>query len=120
MASSILDELLEMETRVWQALRAGDAEADAALLSEGFLGVYPSGFSDRDGHSGQLADGPSVAAYRIEGTRVMRLSPDTALLAYLAHYTRPSAPDTEEAMYVTSIWRREGTRWVNVFSQDTK
>ena len=109
-----------METRVWEALASGDAETDAALLHPDFLGVYPSGFSDRDGHSGQLAGGPSVASYRIEGARVMQLAPDTVLLAYQAHYTRPSAPDTEEAMYVTSIWRREGTRWVNVFSQDTK
>ena len=108
-----------METRVWEALVSGDAEADAALLSPDFLGVYPSGFSDRDGHSGQLVDGPSVASYRIEDARVMRLSPDTALLAYLAHYTRPSAPDIDEAMYVSSIWRREGKGWVNVFSQDT-
>ena len=107
-----------METRVWEALVSGDAEADAALLHPNFLGVYPSGFSDRDGHSGQLADGPSVATYRIEDARVIELSPDTALLAYLAHYARPGSPH-EAAMYVSSIWRRDGTDWVNLFSQDT-
>ena len=86
MTNSVLEELLEVETRVWEALRAGDARADAALLHPEFLGIYPSGFSDREGHAGQLADGPSVATYRIEDARVITLGPDTALLAYLARH----------------------------------
>ena len=118
MTNSVLEELLEVETRGWEALRAGDARADAALLHPEFLGIYPSGVSDREGQAGQLADGPSVAPYRIEDARVIELCPDTALLAYLAHYTRPGSPQ-EDAMYVSSIWRREGAGWVNLFSQDT-
>ena len=34
-----LDGLLELETAVWNALCRGDAEADAGLLAEDFLGV---------------------------------------------------------------------------------
>ena len=118
MSRSVLEELLAVETQVWEALFTGDAKADAALLSPDFLGVYPSGFSDRDGHSGQLADGPSITTSRIEDARVIELSPNTALLAYLARYTRP-ASQQEDAMYVSSIWRRDDEGWVNLFSQDT-
>ncbi len=56
-------ELIELETGVWLALQRGDAEADRKLLSEDFLGVYPTGFADRADHVGQLADGPTVTEF---------------------------------------------------------
>jgi hypothetical protein len=46
------------------------------------------------------------------------LGPDHALLAYRATYLRVGRA-AEEEMFVSSIWRRERTGWVNVFSQDT-
>lgn len=119
MSTSILEDLLAMETRVWEALVAGDDEADAALLSADFLGIYKTGFAERACHAGQLADGPTVLTYRIKDAQVMELAEDTALLAYLAVYTRLYAPDTEERMYVSSIWRRTSDGWENIFSQDT-
>ena len=116
--SGLLDELLACETRVWEALVTGDAGADSAALSTDFLGVYPDGFAAKDSHTGQLSDGPTVLRYRLSQTRVMPLGPDHALLAYHAAYTRVGRGDSEE-MYVSSIWRRDGAGWINVFSQDT-
>ena len=46
-----LRDVLALETEVWQALVDGDADADARLLSADFVGVYPDGFSSRDGAS---------------------------------------------------------------------
>lgn len=114
----LLVALLAAETAVWDALVAGDAKADAAALSEDFLGVFPSGFSDKAGHVAQLADGPTVAGYRLSGTRAVAYGTDHALLAYRADYTRPGDGE-ESAMYVASLWRREGEGWINVFSMDT-
>jgi hypothetical protein len=108
-----------MERKVWEALVAGDAKADEALLSEDFTGVYKSGFADRAGHAAQLANGPVISSYKITDPRLISLGDDIALLVYLAQYTRPSAPDQREAMYVSSIWRRTGDGWANIFSQDT-
>lgn len=119
MSTSILEDLLAMETRVWEALVRGDAKTDAALLSPDFLGVYKTGFAGRACHAGQLTDGPTVLTYRIEDAQIMELADGTALLAYLATYTRPDAAEIEEQMYVSSIWRRTCHRWENVFSQDT-
>ena len=49
-----LNAFIELETEVWDALRRGDAEADARLLAEDFLGVYPSGFAGRSDHAGRV------------------------------------------------------------------
>ena len=67
--------LLALETRVWQALVDGDAAADGALLSDDFLGVYPSGYATRGDHVEQLEAGPSVTAFTLSDTRVIDLAP---------------------------------------------
>ena len=113
-----LDGILALERRVWSALIAGDPDADRELLSEQFLGVYPTGYSDRESHAALLTAGPTVADYRIENARLMPLAPDTFLLVYLAHYSQPAEPGVENSMYVSSIWQEHGGRWLNIFSQD--
>lgn len=116
--AALLAELLDMETQVWRALVTGDADTDARLLHADFLGVYPSGFSDRAGHVSQLDAGPSVQSFSLHEARVLDLGPDLALLAYRAEYQRVGQPAPEE-MYVSSLWRRIGDTWTNIFSQDT-
>ena len=116
--SDVLAEILAMEEQVWAALESGDAAADQQLLGPHFLGVYPSGFSGRDGHVAQLTDGPSISSHMITDARVMRLGPETMLLAYRADFRRQSnSPD--ETMYVSSIWQQTENGWINIFSQDT-
>ncbi|MCE8514466.1 nuclear transport factor 2 family protein [Ruegeria pomeroyi] len=115
----LLETLLECETRVWQALVAGDAAADIAALDPSFLGVYPDGFAGRDDHVAQLADGPTVARFTLSQARVLELAPGCAVLSYSARYRRVGRKADEE-MYVSSIWRRHGEGgWRNLFSQDT-
>ena len=114
----LLQDVLAQEAKVWQALVAGDAGADAALLAPEFLGLYPSGYAGRDDHAAQLQAGPTVAQYAITQARVMALREDLALLSYLATYARPGATRSER-MWVSSIWERREGRWINLFSQDT-
>ncbi|WP_425050020.1 DUF4440 domain-containing protein [Psychromarinibacter sp. S121] len=109
---------LDLETRVWQALVDGDPAADAALLAGDFLGVYSTGFSGRDGHVEQLADGPTVATFALSLARTVALGEGRVLLAYRADYRRTGATGAE-AMYVSSIWEKRGDRWLNTFSQDS-
>ncbi len=115
---TLLEDLARCERRVWQALVDGDMAADAAALDDGFLGVYPSGFADKAAHVGQLAEGPTVADFDLSDWWVMRLGVGYPVLSYLACFSRVGT-DIPERMFVSSIWRQDGPRWVNVFSQDT-
>ena len=116
-----LETFVRLETEVWEAMLAGDPEADRRLLSDDFLGVYPRGFEGHDAHAGHLAHGPLVARYTIADARLRVLADDTVLLAYRADYQPvvDGTPGADEAMYISSIWCRRGPTWLNVFSQDT-
>lgn len=116
--SDLLDTLVTLETRVWDALVFGDAEADGALLSETFLGVYPSGFATKKDHVGQLDEGPSIAEYVLNDCRLMTLGAEHAVLSYDARFRRVGTQQ-KERMFVSSIWQQRAEGWVNVFSQDT-
>jgi hypothetical protein len=118
MVDMTTERFLELETRVWEALCAGDAAADAALLSGDFLGVYPTGFAGRAEHTGELADGPTVAEYALHDARTLVVTDDDVLLAYRAEYRR-AAGAAPETMYVSSLWSRRDGTWRNTFSQDT-
>ena len=61
-AGMTVDDFVQLELEVWRALVTGDQSLDRSMLSEDFLGVYPSGFSDRAGHVDQLASGPTSSA----------------------------------------------------------
>ncbi len=113
-----LDQILTLEKQVWTALVEGNAEADRALLSPDFLGVYPTGFANRDDHVGQFADAPTMSTYELSEVKLRVLTSDIVLLSYRADYTRPDAPDAE-AMLISSLWERRHDVWINTFSQDT-
>lgn len=113
-----LAEILDLEKQVWAALVIGDASADRALLSADFLGVYPSGFANRDDHVGQFADAPTMAEFRLSKEQLRVLTADIVLLSYRADYLRPGETGWE-AMLISSLWERRQDKWVNSFSQDT-
>lgn len=106
------------ERLVWEALVAGDAAADGRLLSDDFLGVYPTGFAGRADHVAQLADGPTVTHYSMRQEALLAISDDAVLLTYEARFRRVGS-GASERMYVSSLWCRRDQRWVNTFSQDT-
>ncbi|MDQ7069456.1 MAG: nuclear transport factor 2 family protein [Rhodobacterales bacterium] len=116
--SAILEALINCEDQVWQALVRGDPVADAAALDDDFLGVYPDGFAQKSDHVAQLENGPTVRDYTLGDVRVLVLGDDHAVLSYRAEYRR-YRQDAVEVMFISSIWRRKGAGWINVFSQDT-
>jgi hypothetical protein len=114
-----LDALLALEAAVWQALVDGDAAADAELLAGDFLGVTPTGFSERDDHVSGLAGGPTVRTFELSEARLVAVSDSAMLLAYRATYERVGEEQAPQSMYVSSLWCERQGRWRNVFSQDT-
>ncbi len=114
----LIELALSLETSVWHALAAGDSDADTALLSDRFLGVYPTGYANRAEHAGQLAAGPTVHDFAITDPLVEMIGDNDFRLTYAASYRR-SDTGPDERMYVTSIWSRRDEGWINTFSQDT-
>jgi len=116
-----LDFFVALETQVWEALVSGDADADSALLTSDFLGVYTTGFANRSEHAAQLANGPTMATFAIRESRLMRVSPTNVLLCYRADYQpiHDGRPAGEESMFISSLWTERDGRWLNSFSQDT-
>jgi len=119
MNTKMIEKFVNLETGVWEALVKGDGSADAALLSEDFLGVYETGFSNRTEHAAMLDNGPIVLQYKIENARLRVIGDGAVLLSYLGCYTKPADPAKEERMYVSSLWEEVDGEWVNTFSQDT-
>lgn len=120
------EEVEQCERAVWDALLTGDTNADRYVLSEDFVGLYPTGFATRADHIDQLAGGPTVAEYRLSEQRAIEIAADSILFCYRADYRRladdtaDGVADVEvETMYVSSLWCRREGRWRNVFSQDT-
>ncbi|MGR3661692.1 MAG: DUF4440 domain-containing protein [Paracoccaceae bacterium] len=116
--AALRDTLLKYETYVWNALVAGDRNADATALHDSFLGVYPSGFATKAEHVNQLDQGGTMASFTLSQIKARPLGPDHALLSYRAVFNR-SAKAAPETMFVSSIWQNTTGRWVNIFSQDT-
>lgn len=113
-----VDAFVALERRVWDALVAGDAAADRAMLSDDFLGVYPDGFSGVEAHAAQLSSGPTVTRYELSEARLRMIAPDAALLSYRADY-EGSMGGCAGAVFITSLWERRDGAWINTFSQDT-
>lgn len=114
----LIAELTAYETQVWEALAHGDREADNRMLSDDFLGVYSDGFADKADHVGQLQHGPTIKSYELSNQKVIRLGEGFAMLCYQATFRRMTRPSSE-TMYVSSLWKRAGSSWLNIFSQDT-
>ena len=74
-----IEQLVDLETQVWQALVDGDAAADAALLADDFLGVSPTGFAGKAEHAGLLAGG-------VSGPALVPGKPEKSLLVDLVDF----------------------------------
>lgn len=114
----LLTEILTLEKQVWAALVAGDPQADGALLTEDFLGVYSTGTSDKAGHMAMLDDGPSMDEFALSQTSLRVISDTAALLSYRADYRAANSAEWQ-VMFISSLWERENGHWLNSFSQDT-
>jgi len=121
MANYDVDHFLRLEQAVWRALCEGDMDADSALLADDFMGVYSSGRANKAAHVAQLRDGPTMSIFSLADAEVVILAEGVVLLTYRAEFVRRalSSRMASETMFVSSIWRKTGATWRNVFSQDS-
>lgn len=109
------------ETEVWEALKHKDKAADSRLLADDFVGLYDTGFATKSDHVMQMDDKYSIETYNLQDAKVLRLSPQMALLLYKV--TCAGSGEWEQycsrTEYVSSLWVERGGNWQNLFSQDT-
>lgn len=93
----------------WEAWKNRDAQANDAVIADGFQAFCPDG-SRRAGRptSQQMTDEP-IAGYRLSEFRVVPVASDAALVTYLAEIeTRDSV---RHHMAVGEFWKLEQGEW---------
>jgi hypothetical protein len=113
--------LLGQEKQVWEAIKHKDKAADSKLLADDFVGLYETGFGSKAEHVGQMSASFELLSYDIDQVRWMQISPDAVLLLYRARCqaTGVWASACVKPQYISSLWVKRGTKWLNLFSQDT-
>ena len=109
-----IEHFIELERAVWQALKDGDATADARLLSDDFRGVYRTGMAAKSDHLAQLQRGPSVAWYELSNPEMMVLAEGLVALSYFAHWARAplqSATEPESMVMACGFCASPSLKW---------
>jgi hypothetical protein len=62
-----------------------------------------------------------MSTFSLADAQLVILAEDVVLLTYRAEFVRHclSCRRASETMFVSSVWRKAGETWRNVFSQDT-
>jgi uncharacterized protein (TIGR02246 family) len=109
----LLGELVELEEKMWAANRAGDADYYAHLLRDDAFVVSRWGVQDRPAIlEGIRANTVPYVSSTITEPRVLRLTPDSALINYRVHVEalRAGEPMAFDAL-ATTIYTREDGAW---------
>jgi hypothetical protein len=109
MAMDLMDTLLVLETRGWEALSHAGRGAPFydEVLSDDALMVFPFGVMNRADSVAAIRSSTPWARYRIEEPRVIELSEDCAMLLYKVTARRTGQP-TFVAMINSTYVKRDG------------
>src|SRR5437667_12880824 len=119
--ADLAGELIELEERLWKANREGDGQFYADNLRDDALGVSRFGVVTKE----QVV--PLITVNRnpfvrseTSDHRVVQLTEDSAFITYKVSYTA-ALPDGEQdfTSLVTSVYTREGDRWLVVLNHQT-
>lgn len=112
--------LLGLERRTWEATRKRDWEAIKALVADDFLAITGDGKRlDGEGLVKELA-GVEVTTYALDEVKLVRLTPDAAVLTYRAKVGYKAVGIRgRERLWVSSGWARRQGKWVNVTYHET-
>jgi ketosteroid isomerase-like protein len=115
-STTVEQELIELETQFWQAMKDGDVEAALELSDEPCIVAGAQGVAAIDkAQFAQMMDSDDwiLDDFRLDGLQVRQLSEDVAVVAYQVHEDmtvegKPLALDAAE----TSVWVRRDGRWL--------
>lgn len=107
--------------KVWEAFKTKNKDSLAAMLSDDFREVEEgaTGFGDKKAELA-MVDEFEITAYTLKDFKVKSLSPNAALVTYLAHYEGKAGSEAVNANSAFGeIWIREGNAWKGLYSQET-
>lgn len=108
--------LIANERTAWDVYARRDTAAPD-LLSADYLEVLDDNtLNDRAAHLAMIADA-DLAAYALEGFRVIRLSDDAMVVTYEADWTDGAGESGRVA--ISSGWSIRDGEWRNVFYRET-
>jgi hypothetical protein len=120
--NSVSNEVIRLERMQWDAFKRKDRAALAAILAKDYFDFGSDGREDRTFSltKGYMADDQTLSEFTIEDPQVKLLDDHTALLTYRGTYrgTNHGKPDSGAAFY-TDLYRKQGGRWLSVFTQDS-
>lgn len=117
MATAISEkELIELETKFWQAMKDRDIDTAMRLTDIPCIVAGPQGVAsvDKPTFESMLKSSPRIDNFTLkDGAKVRRISDDVAVLAYEVHEEltvegKPISLDAAES----STWVRRDGRWV--------
>lgn len=124
-AVRLREELLKLETQSWQDTKDRNvAGLRPYLADEAFLIFYDGSRLDKEGFLKAVARDFTIQSFAIapEGTTVVRVTEDVAMLLYRVTYTSASGNAKPETATVASsnTYVRRGGRWVSMLYQETR
>jgi len=118
--SELRSTLSALIQRIWHAYQDGNAIAHNALLTSDSSAVHPDGSLHlRPPTKEEILAGP-LAAFSLTNLQVAQLTPDTALVNYLADVTAlPAASNVHVRYQVGEVWVKKGGEWKRRYYQPT-
>jgi len=115
-------ELIDLETRSWEAWQARDASYFERFLSDDHVEVGFGGVTDKKNVVASVASSSCVVkSWSVADFRLHQLSSDTALLTYrAAQDTVCGAMVVPSPVWVSSLYVRRDGRWQNAVYQQTQ
>jgi predicted small secreted protein len=110
------------EHQVWDAIKAKNYDAFAALLSDDFTFVTSDGIHNKQDTVNMLK-GYELTDYSFSDIKFVKVDDDLAILVYSSTETstiggKPS-PASGKTLYNASAWANKGGKWVGIYHQDT-
>ena len=107
--------------KVWEAFKTKNKDTLAAMLSDKFREVEEgaAGFGDKKAELA-MVDEFEITTYTLQDFHVTPLSPNAALVTYLAHYEGQAGNEAVNANSAFGeIWIHEGNTWKGLYAQET-
>ena len=108
--------LINHERTAWDVYSRRDTAAPDLLSADYVEVLDDNALNDREAHLAMIADA-DLAAYSLDGFRVIRLSDDAMLVTYEAHWSDGAGETGRVA--ITSGWAVRNGEWRNVFYRET-